>query len=117
MNTRKTVYEKLFTEKVELSKHEVNLALSDDLKQSIVFLQKASDAVNLSIKGYEDSYKKMLTESKGANSILDVQAKLINTVEAKAKELGINPSSIPNYNEVNKSWEALSTVVDKVKQF
>lgn len=117
MNTEKIVFNKLFSKKTELAKHEVNLALADDLKQSIVFLQKASDAVNVSIKGYEDSYKKMLTESKGANSILDVQARLINTVEAKAKELGINPSSIPNYNEVNKSWEALSIVIDKVKQF
>jgi hypothetical protein len=27
MNTRKTIYDKLFTEKVELAKHEVELAL------------------------------------------------------------------------------------------
>jgi hypothetical protein len=32
MNTRKTIYDKLFTEKVELAKHEVELALIDDLK-------------------------------------------------------------------------------------
>ena len=32
MNTRKTIYDKLFTEKVELAKHEVELALVDDLK-------------------------------------------------------------------------------------
>jgi hypothetical protein len=28
MNTRKTIYDKLFTEKVELAKHEVELALN-----------------------------------------------------------------------------------------
>jgi hypothetical protein len=28
MNTRKTIYDKLFTEKVELAKHEVELAFS-----------------------------------------------------------------------------------------
>jgi hypothetical protein len=33
MNTRKTIYDKLFTEKVELAKHEVELALIDDLKK------------------------------------------------------------------------------------
>ena len=31
MNTRKTVYNKLFTEKVELAKHEVELAVIEDL--------------------------------------------------------------------------------------
>jgi hypothetical protein len=30
MNTRKTIYDKLFTEKVELAKHEVDLSLADD---------------------------------------------------------------------------------------
>jgi hypothetical protein len=117
MNTKKTVYNKLFTEKVELAKHEVELGLQDDLKQSISFLQKASDAINLSIKGFEDAYKKMQTENKGAKSILETQAKLINKIEATAKDLGINPTSIPNYNEVNKSWETLSAVIDKVNQF
>jgi uncharacterized coiled-coil DUF342 family protein len=33
MNTRKTVYEKLFTEKVELAKHEVELGLMDDINK------------------------------------------------------------------------------------
>lgn len=102
---------------VELSDVKVDLALADDLKQSMVFLQKAADAVNASIKGYEDAYKKMQTESKGANSILDTQTKLINKVEAMAKDLGVNPTSIPNYNDVNKSWETLSAVIDSVKQF
>jgi predicted aspartyl protease len=104
-------------QKVELEKHEIELALVDDLKQSIAFIQKANDSVNLSVKNYEDSYKKMQTENKGAKSILDTQAKLINVVEAKAKELGINAASIPNYNEVNKSWETLSNLIDKVNEF
>ena len=33
MNTRKTVYNKLFSEKTELAKHEVELALVDDLRK------------------------------------------------------------------------------------
>ena len=117
MNTRKTVYNKLFKEETKLATHEVELALVDDLKQSIAFILKANEAVNLSVKNYEDSYKKMQTENKGAKSILDTQAKLINVVETKAKELGVNATSIPNYNEVNKSWETLSNLIDKVNQF
>ena len=33
MNTRKTIYDKLFTEKVELAKHEVELGKIDDLNK------------------------------------------------------------------------------------
>jgi len=117
MNTRKTVYNKLFKEETQLAKHEIELAIADDLKNAISFLIKANDAVNLSIKGYEDAYKKMQTESKGAKSVLATQAKLINQVESMAKELGINPTSIPNYNDINKSWDALSAVIDKVNQY
>jgi hypothetical protein len=37
MNTRKTIYDKLFTEKVELAKHEVELGLIDDLSVTKLF--------------------------------------------------------------------------------
>ena len=116
MNTK---LEKIFKsfEEVNLESQQVELSLADDLKQSIAFLGKAKESVNMSIKGYEDSYKKMKIEAKSGNSILTTQGKLINTIEAKAKELGINPTSIPSYNEVNKSWEELSIVLDKVSQF
>lgn len=118
MNTRKTIYDKLFkNNETELGTHKVELALVDDLKQSIAFIQKANEAINLSVKNYEDSYKKMQTENKGAKSTLETQAKLINVIEAKAKELGLNATAIPNYNEVNKLWETLSNLIDKVNQF
>jgi len=35
MNTRKTVYEKLFTEKVELAKHEVELGVLQDIEKEM----------------------------------------------------------------------------------
>ena len=35
MNTRKTVYNKLFTEKVELSKHEVELGVLQDIEKEM----------------------------------------------------------------------------------
>jgi hypothetical protein len=41
MNTRKTIYDKLFTEKVELAKHEVELAKLTILKK-IQYLNLAS---------------------------------------------------------------------------
>jgi hypothetical protein len=35
MNTRKTIYDKLFTEKVELAKHEVELANIKDIPRKL----------------------------------------------------------------------------------
>ena len=35
MNTRKTIYDKLFTEKVELAKHEVELGAAQDLEKEL----------------------------------------------------------------------------------
>lgn len=116
MNTKLNKIFKSF-EDVKLESQKVELSLADDLKQSISVLIKAKESVNMSIKAYEDSYKKMQTEAKGGNSILTAQGKLINTIEAKAKDLGINPSTIPSYNEVNKSWEDLSIALDKVSKF
>ena len=40
MNTRKTIYDKLFTEKVELAKHEVELGLIDDLNKALAESQE-----------------------------------------------------------------------------
>jgi hypothetical protein len=95
----------------------VQFALADDLKQAIDFLNKATASVNNSIKVFDAAYKNMQTESNGAKSVAATQQKLINTVEAKAKELGVAPSSIPNYAEVNKAWNATQAAIDKVNEF
>jgi hypothetical protein len=114
----KHVFEKIAKlEKTELSEVKVELALADDMKNALSFLNKAIEAINNSIKNYENAYKLMLTEKKGADSVLATQMKLINTVDAKAKELGINSNSIPNYNEINKTWQTLSDLIDKVNQY
>ena len=95
----------------------VQFALSDDLKSASSVLQKATSAINASIKNYDSAYKAMQSESNGAKSVSATQQKLINTVEAKAKELGVNPSSIPGYNEANKSWEETQKAIDRVNEF
>jgi hypothetical protein len=115
MSELKTIGNKLF--KTELGSQRVELALADDLKAGTTFLQAATDAVKKSITNYETSYKAMQTESNGAKSVLKTQMKLINNIEAKAKELGINPNTIPNYNEINKAWQMTSDAIDRVAEF
>jgi hypothetical protein len=45
MNTRKTVYNKLFTEKVELAKHEVELGMIQDYENKIELFRKENKQV------------------------------------------------------------------------
>jgi len=59
----------------------------------------------------------MQTEANGAKNVIASQTKLINTAEAKAKELGVSPSAIPGYAEANKAWATTNSAIDKVNEF
>jgi hypothetical protein len=87
MNTRKTVYEKLFTEKVELAKHEVELGIiQDDIKK-----------VQAAQKEFEDGFLVISFARQKAipmikNAILNSQKFLTQVQQTKkaAKELGVD---------------------------
>jgi len=87
MNTRKTVYNKLFTEKVELAKHEVDLGIiQDDIKK-----------VQAAQKEFEDGFLVISFARQKAipmikNAILNSQKFLTQVQQTKkaAKELGVD---------------------------
>lgn len=81
MNTRKTIYDKLFTEKVELAKHEVELAKMDELIK----------LTNEAQKNYSDFDK--------TNSALITLAK---TVVKNAESFDINTKKINDLASVLK---------------
>ena len=97
MNTTKSVYNKLFAEdKVELGKHEVELASIDDIQNKYSQL-------------YKNHFGKADTLIRQAKSELRTFVQEMETlskegvdIAKKAKELGINVDSIPNYNDVMK---------------
>lgn len=95
----------------------VQFAISDDLKASADALAKATQGINNSIKNYESAFKEMQTEKGTASSIVSVQTKVIANAEAKAKDLGISPSSIPNFNDANRAWTTANATIDKVNQY
>ena len=85
MNTRKTVYNKLFTEKVELAKHEIELATIKLLEDDAVRMKKGLDR----LKALRIEMKKTYLDSiDGANTNWGV-------FKQKAKELGLNPEDFP----------------------
>ena len=90
MNTRKTIYDKLFTEKVELAKHEVDLSLADDLikfyKDNLAANNKASSRVNTLLMETKIALN-MYQEVQAGN---DVLLSNISKYQVKAKELGLD---------------------------
>ena len=96
MNTRKTIYDKLFTEKVELAKHEVELASIDEIQNrySELFKNHFGKADTL-ISQAKNELRTFIKEMEGLS-------KEGVDIAKKAKDLGINVESIPNYNDVMK---------------
>jgi hypothetical protein len=108
MNTRKTVYNKLFKEETQLAKHEVELAIADKLK---IELKKYTALISQSGKDLDNYYtaireiEKVITQLKGqASDVINITKELrkqedlvsseIDTVTKKVNEakneLGIN---------------------------
>ena len=104
MNTRKSVYNKLFTEKTELAKHEVELALVDEANnliktanENIDKIDEAENLFNLTIDKYQavrDSFLKadslsITSSNKLEKSISDINV-LISNLKKMSAELGLN---------------------------
>lgn len=95
MNTRKTVYNKLFTEKTELAKHEVELALAEDLRSAENSLKTALLSVSAIERNFEDAKKTLKAEANKSRSLMD-------KFKTNASELGLNPTK----NVIYKTIEA-----------
>jgi hypothetical protein len=87
MNTRKTVYNKLFKEETKLATHEVDLSLVDDVKSfyenankvyksNTDLLQKYAQTLETNFQKSADEYKKALDK--------------YNQLEKSSKDLGID---------------------------
>ena len=120
MNTKKTVYNKLFTEKVELAKHEVELA---NINQFVEATKKAE----LLLKEFNNVYgsldKLVPTVIKNGDSYLkslDDTMDLSNEIFTKFKELGLNWTDTPEYKSfknlmVKGDRGTVQTMVSRVK--
>lgn len=110
MNTRKTVYNKLFTEKTELAKHEVELASINELKTIIADTKK--NFANLEKLGdvlFQDLTKAEKTKRSFENALLSTKSLALNVAneqikvfQAKAKELGLDVTNVPEIKEIQK---------------
>jgi RNase adaptor protein for sRNA GlmZ degradation len=129
MNTRKTIYDKLFTEKVELAKHEIELGLVDDLKASISKVSSLGLIVNtmssnadktnklfinalaqkeIILKNYNDNRKTFEKLNKELNL-------LFKTINTQAKDLGININDLPVYKDFIKAKDDIKLLDNKTQ--
>ncbi len=90
MNTKKTVYEKLFSNQVtELAKHEVELAIADDLKKAYndaIAARKKSGEEYQKLKPIIAAALRMQMELKASN---ESALPIFDKYEAAVKELGL----------------------------
>lgn len=93
MNTRKTVYNKLFTEKTELAKHEVELESVDDLQKQQIKAAKELEVANGLAKGLAASIDKVFQAYRQNSISSQTGIEIANKVIATFKELGIPPSN------------------------
>jgi hypothetical protein len=109
MNTTKSVYNRLFAEdKVELEKHEVELASATDLPKLYANALSMANVLLGEMGGKVATLKAILKqkETEGLKMISDLDGAMIDFAK-KAKELGIDPKTAPLYADAKTELDAL----------
>ena len=97
MNTRKTVYNKLFTEKTELSTHEIKLGLVDDFNKLTNSFFTSSQKFETSIQKIETSIKEMQAQYVEHVKTLSALDNEYQKIRKSALDLGVEvPTDIVN---------------------
>jgi len=90
MNTRKTVYNKLFREETKLATHEVELGSVQDLEKAIEASQKELDAFNKNSKELKTLARLVVTNGDSFRNYTKTIGDLGSVIEKQFKELGLN---------------------------
>ena len=115
MNTLQNVYNKL-ADKTELAKHEVELALTDDLTKLVASNKNAVSEASRFIDNIKVTYNKLysvvddidnmqsyIKSAPGAKNVLGFQNqefnKILSQIDSQAKGLGLDSKSVKGYSE------------------
>ena len=117
MNTRKTVYGKLFKEEIQLAKHEVELALVDDIKKLIQEANnnKSSYSTQAELTVQQIQKTKIIAQN-WRDSLNQANVKIIDLTNS-AKSIGLEiPQEIVAYKEIiSKGVKDASMYADTLK--
>ena len=128
MNTRKTVYNKLFTEKTELAKHEVELAVVDDIAKILndanailktlqadkLVLQAADKAIAAAKANADKAAGASEKNVQKANGLLPKIGTILDKADAAAKGLGLDSKGITGYTDLDKIYFAIEAAQKEV---
>jgi hypothetical protein len=116
MSTHKTVYNKLFP-KQELSAEKVELA---SIQMIEAMIRDGKDILKRGEK-FANERDSFLKEARRLNSdakgLLNGITKEISEFEKQAKELGVNPSTLPAYKQANDITGVMDTIIKQTQDF
>ena len=119
MNTLKSVFQKIAEDKTELAKHEVELALKDDLdkayKEAIAARKKAEETFFNTQKIVEAAVQKALKEIKSYRDINANALPQFDKFKRSVKELGIDLPQVYVQNEENITSGLKGTFPNRIK--
>jgi hypothetical protein len=118
MNTKKAVYEKLFSNQVELEKHDVELAMFKSVqeieKQYADLLAKSNEASKY-VKAINDAKIGLNNLGKSLNVLSETFIKDANSTITEAKALGLQaPASVTNLPGFAKGIKTKATNLFKL---
>ena len=126
MNTRKTIYDKLFTEKVELAKHEVELGASQDLEKELVNIVNLQNPISQNIDRLTNLSASLKAEKKLANeNLVKLNSSYTSALSLHDKlkkmqgELGINlpivETAFKRLKGAESDFKDLKTLLNQIK--
>lgn len=111
MNTKKTVYNKLFKEETQLAKHEVELALLDDIIKEDLKTLNIQNEYRAAVKQFEKDFRALF--QKYASQENDVRNNIKNYLseyDLKAKELGLDINSNQKIKNLRDSLNKITKI-------
>tara|TARA_R100001510_G_scaffold807_1_gene593 strand:+ start:524 stop:943 length:420 start_codon:yes stop_codon:yes gene_type:complete len=126
METIKTVFNKLNTDKTELGTHKVELALIDDLKRSensiladvqiVLDVFTKSNKIYFNLESANKEAKERFNVNKqiitSSTKKIDLANKTLEKAKTLAKDLGVNVNQISKYKSIE---DAVKVLKDDVK--
>jgi len=118
--TEKAVFAKLSTEKVELSNElstmlnviSAQLGIDDRVRKES---QELLFTLERDVPKGNERYKTNLSVVKASKVKIDIVEEELGRVERMAKELGVKPSEVRNYNKVSSELDVLKKSLEDIE--
>lgn len=118
--TEKAVFAKLSTEKVELSNElstmlnviSAQLGIDDRVRKES---QELLFTLERDVPKGNERYKTNLSVVKASKGKIDIVEEELGRVERMAKELGVKPSEVRNYNKVSSELDVLKKSLEDIE--